>query len=110
VHYQATGFRESKYPKDSPESFVRVVIDAWRKMDIENPLVVTGQAYWGEGGPSQSVMEDKLETFVATFQFWDQIVGLNWWHAGGVGAKAMSPKMVDTLVGAKLNDKNYAVA
>src|SRR5262249_52537852 len=55
VHYDVTGFKESKYPKDSPESFVRLVIDAWRKMGIDNPLVITGQVYWGEGGPSQSV-------------------------------------------------------
>jgi hypothetical protein len=50
VHYNATGFKERKYPKDSPESFVRLVVDAWRKMGIENPLVITGQTYWGEGG------------------------------------------------------------
>jgi hypothetical protein len=79
-------------------------------MAIRNPLVITGQAYWGESGPGQSVMEDKLETFVETFQAWDRIVGFNWWHAGGVGAKAMSPVMVDLLSGANLNDKGYADA
>ena len=110
VHYDATGFKVRKYPKDSPGSFVRLVIDTWRKMGIANPLVITGQAYWGEGGPSQSVMEEKLDTFVETFQAWDRIVGFNWWHAGGVGAEAMSRTMVDTLVAAKLNDKDYADA
>ncbi len=86
------------------------MIDAWRKMGIQNPLVVTGQAYWGEGGPDQSVMEDKMEEFVTSFQAWDKIVGFNWWHAGGVGAKAMSPTMVDTLTAAKLDEKGYANA
>lgn len=110
VHYDATGFKESKYPKDSPESFVRLVIDAWRKMGIDNPLVITGQAYWGEGGPDQSTMEEKLQTFVDTFGSWDKIVGFNWWHAGGVGEKAMSADMVDTLKAAKLDSKPYATA
>jgi hypothetical protein len=108
VHYDATGFRESKYPKDSPESFVRLVVDAWRKMEIDNPLVVTGQAYWGEGGPSQSVMEEKMATFVETFEDWNKIVGFNWWHAGGISAEAMSPAMVRTLKAAKLDRKDYA--
>jgi hypothetical protein len=46
----------------------------------------------------------------STFHAWDRIVGFNWWHAGGVGAKAMSPVMVDLLSGANLNDKGYADA
>jgi len=110
IHYDVTGFKESKYPKDSPESFVWLVIDAWRKMGIESPLVVTGQTYWGEGGPSQSVMEKKLATLTRTFDAWNKIVGFNWWHAGGVGTKAMSPAMVATLKAAKLDEKDYADA
>jgi len=110
VHYAATGFKESKYPKDSPESFVRLVIDAWRKMGVDNPLVVTGQAYWGEGGPSQSVIEQKLATFSASFAAWDKIVGFNWWHAGGVNAEAMSPAMVATIKAGKFDQKSYAPA
>ncbi|MEA2872482.1 MAG: hypothetical protein QOH67_2458 [Hyphomicrobiales bacterium] len=110
VHYNATGFKESKYPKDSPESFVRLVADAWRKMDIANPLIVTGQAYWGEGGPDQATMEAKMQTFVNTFASWDKIVGFNWWHAGGVGEPAMSSNMVSTLTAAGLNGKPYASA
>jgi hypothetical protein len=77
-------------------------------MGIENPLVITGQTYWGEGGPDQASMEQKLATFVATFDRWDQIAGFNWWHAGGVGAQAMSPPMVTTLNAAKLDQKAYA--
>jgi hypothetical protein len=110
VHYDATGFRPSKYPQDSPESFVRLVIDAWRKMGVDNPLVITGQAYWGEGGPSQTVMEQKLATFATTFDAWDKIAGFNWWHAGGVGAPAMSPAMVTTLKRAKFNERDFADA
>jgi hypothetical protein len=92
------------------DAVVRLVIDAWRKMEIENPLVITGQTYWGEGGPSQSVMEGKLRTFTTTFEGWETIVGFNWWHAGGVGAQAMSPDMVATLKAAKLNEKDFAAA
>lgn len=55
-------------------------------------------------------MEKKLKTFVATFHAWDRIVGLNWWHAGGVRAEAMSADMVATLTAAKLNEKSYATA
>lgn len=110
IHYQATGFKESKYPKDNPEAFVRLVIDAWRHMGIENPLVITGQAYWGEGGPSQAVMEDKMSTFVSSYRDWDRIVGFNWWHAGGVAAKAMSQEMIATLTTARLDKKAYATA
>jgi hypothetical protein len=110
VHYDATGFEENKYPQNSPESFVRLVIDAWRKMGIENPLAITGQAYWGEGGPSQSVIEGKLATFATTFDAWGKIVGLNWWHAGGVSTKSMSDAMMVTLKKAKLNTKQFAEA
>jgi hypothetical protein len=53
-------------------------------------------------------MEKKLKTFVATFHAWDRIVGLNWCHAGGVRAEAMSADMVATP--AKLNEKSYATA
>jgi hypothetical protein len=108
VHYDATGFKKKKYPPYSPEAFVRLVVDAWRKMEIENPLVITGQTYWGEGGPDQSTMEEKLKTFTTTFEAWETIIGFNWWHAGGVGAQAMSPNMVATLKAAKLNEKDFA--
>lgn len=110
IHYDKTGFSKKKYPKDNPEAFVRLVIDAWREMGIESPLVITGQSYWGEGGPGRSEMEGKLTAFTKTFDAWDRIVGFNWWHAGGVGAKAMSPAMVQTLKSAKLNDEDYADA
>ena len=49
---------------------------------IANPLVITGQAYWGEGAPTKSVMEEKLGAFATGFQEWGKIIGFNWWHAG----------------------------
>jgi len=106
IHYQETGFPEHKYPRNVPEAFVRLVVDAWRADGITTPLVITGQAYWGEGAPPQSAMEGKLGAFAGGFQEWGKIVGFNWWHAGG--SKAMSPPMVQTLITAKLGQKPYA--
>ena len=77
---------------------------------MDNPLVITGQAYWGEGGPSQAVMEQKLATFATTFDASETIAGFNWRHAGGVGAPAMSPAMVTTLKRAKFNERDFADA
>lgn len=106
VHYDATGFKEANYPKNDPASFARLVVDSWRATGFEQPLVLTGQAYWGEGAPAQSIVEGKLKTFATTYTAWSKIIGLNWWHAGG--SKAMSPAMIDTLVSAKLGLKPFA--
>lgn len=107
VHYNATGFKQADYPPDSPAAFVNLVIDAWRAMGIATPLTITGQAYWGENGPSQAVMEQKLARFTADFTRWRDLAGFNWWHAGGKGAAAMSNAMVATLTAAKLDLKPY---
>jgi hypothetical protein len=37
VHYDATGFKERKYPEDSPESFVRLVVELGAKWPLEIP-------------------------------------------------------------------------
>jgi hypothetical protein len=105
IHYQETGFSREKYPPDSPEAFARLVVDSWRADGIPNPLVVTGQAYWGENSPPKSVMEGKIATFASSFREWDKIIGFNWWHARG--PKAMSDPMVAALIAGKLGDKPF---
>lgn len=108
IHYQETGFSREEYPPDNPEAFVRLVVDAWRADGFTNPLVITGQAYWGENAPPKSVMEAKIGAFASGFREWGKIVGFNWWHAGG--SKAMSDAMVQALIAGKLGGKPYASA
>jgi hypothetical protein len=106
VHYDATGFKEAQYPRDDPSSFVRLVVDSWRAIGFHQHLVVTGQAYWGENGPSQPVLENKLRKFTTSYTEWQKIIGFNWWHAGN--DLAMSRAMIDALVSAKLGQKPFA--
>ncbi|MBO4223476.1 hypothetical protein [Bradyrhizobium neotropicale] len=106
VHYDATGFKETQYPRDDPSSFVRLVVDSWRALGFDQHLVVTGQAYWGEGGPSRSILERKLREFTTSYVEWHKIIGFNWWHAGN--ELAMSRPMIDALVSAKLGQKPFA--
>jgi hypothetical protein len=67
-------------------------------------LVVTGAAYWGEGN-TQSDAEQKVEEFLADWNHFDRVVGLNWWHFGG--DKAMSHRMLEAITGAQLGAKPY---
>lgn len=106
VHYAATGFKEADYPRNDPASFVRLVVDAWRADGLQNPLVVTGQAYWGEGAPAPDVLAAKIRAFSAAFNAWPRIAGFNWWHAGG--PKAMSSHMIDALKIAQLGSRPFA--
>jgi hypothetical protein len=106
VHYDTTGFKEADYPRDDPTSFVRLVVDSWRARGFHQHLVVTGQAYWGENSPPQSVLENKLRKFAGTYAEWSKIIGFNWWHAGN--DLAMSPAMIEALVSAKLGSKPFA--
>jgi hypothetical protein len=70
-------------------------------------IVMTGQAYWGEGDPpfTQTEAEDKLDEFLASWSSFDRIIGLNWWHFGD--SKAMSHRMLDSITKAKLGSKSY---
>ena len=108
VHYRTTGFTQQDYPADDPASFARLVIASWRKDGFTHPLILTGQAYWGEGVSAEVLMEKKLEAFAKTFPEWGKIAGLNWWHAGN--PKAMSPAMVRALIAARLDKKPFAKA
>lgn len=107
VHYSSTGFSESEFPRNDPASFVRLVTASWRRTGFDQPLVLTGQAYWGEGGPTQRELEAKLAQFSLRFSEWNSICGFNWWHAGG--NLAMSKPMLEALKSAKLGHKPFAV-
>lgn len=97
----------SQYGLDDPVQYAELCLDRWDKLMGQTPraIVMSGQAYWKEGGLPQSEAEEKLDAFVSTFGSYDRIVGLNWWHFGG-GA-AMSHGMYAALKAAKLDAKPY---
>lgn len=105
VHYNATGFSEQAFPRNDPASFVRLVLRSWRTDGFTNPIYITGQAYWGEGGPSQSTLEKKISDFASGFTDWSELIGLSWWHAGG--PRAMSMSMVGAIKAADFSSKPF---
>lgn len=96
----------SQYPLNNAVSYARLCLDAWRNV-VKKPLVLTGQAYWGESvdGYTQATAEAKLTSFLTNFDGWGELQGLNWWHLGGRGQKAMSFGMYQAIKGARLNGK-----
>jgi hypothetical protein len=109
VHYNL-GYKKSDYPPNDPVSFVRLVIQSWRDLKLTNPLVISGQAYWGEGGPSLATMNKKAKQFCDNFADWDKLVGFNWYHAGGKNnatSGSLSDNMVTSIAAAKLGGKPY---
>lgn len=95
------------FPLNDPASYARLCIKEWQKI-VSKPLVVTGQAYWGEApGFTQEKAEAKLDGFLARFDNWKQLQGFNWWHLGGKGQNAMSFSMLQTIKEAKLNEKFF---
>ena len=87
-------------PTNDPAAYATVCLTEWRRV-VTKPLILTGQAYWGEAsGWSQSIAEQKLATFLQSFSDYHSIVGLNWWHLGG--GKAMSAAMQNAIRNAGL--------
>jgi len=108
-HYKL-GFKPGDYPKNDPVAYVRLVIDSWRLDGINNPLVISGQSYWGEGSPARKTMEGKVEQFVQKFADWPKIIGFNWYHGGQKSTAkvgAMSDAMIASIVRGKLGSKPY---
>lgn len=102
---KAVGASASDYPLDSPSSYARLCLDAWRET-VGKPLVVTGQAYWGESPDfTQGTADAKVASFVEKFDRWGDLQGLNWWHMGGKGQSAMSFAMYQAIKAARLNGK-----
>lgn len=68
------------------------------------PLVITGQAYWGEHSAwTRARAEEKLKDFLDEFDDFDRIAGLNWWNFAA--DKAMSQIMVDHIRDANLDQE-----
>ncbi len=104
------------FDKD-PVAYMRSSLASWRNSGIAAPLVATVQSYWdtGEGTPAKAVMETKVEMFVsnATKGDYGQLIGLNWYHAGGANSSkcgAMSDPMIGAIAAGQLNDKPYAAS
>jgi hypothetical protein len=97
------------YHQDMASDYADLCLDRWDKLMGGTPkdLVITGQAYWGEGVPpfSQGDAEDKLDQFLDTWTGYDRVVGLNWWHFGG--AQALSHRMRNSINKANLGPKPY---
>lgn len=88
---------------DNPAVYARVCLHHWRRF-VTRPLVMTGQAYWGEAEDwTQARAEAKLEGFLAEFNEYDRLAGLNWWNLAG--PSAMSARMRSLIAAAKLGGK-----
>lgn len=98
---QTTGI--SGVQKKKPADYARLCLHHWKKA-VTKPLILTGQAYWGEAtGWTQSVAEGKLGQFLSEFDSYDQIVGLNWWSFAD--SKAMSASMAKAITRAALDER-----
>jgi hypothetical protein len=99
----------SSYPQDKAFEYANLCLDRWAKLMGTTPkeIVVTGQAYWGEGVPpfSQNDAEDKLDEFLGSWTGHGRVIGLNWWHFGG--GHSMSHRMRNSINKAKLGAKPY---
>lgn len=97
------------YSLSDAAEYADLCLDRWDALikGSSTSLVITGQAYWGEGKPPfpEGDAEDKLDEFLARWSGYNRIIGLNWWHFGG--GSAMSHRMIEAIVSAKLGDKPY---
>jgi hypothetical protein len=92
---------------DDPAAFAGLCLRRWRRA-VTKPLVVTGQAYWGEApGWTQESAEARLAAFLERFDGWDGIAGLTWWNLAA--PDAMSPRMRATIAAARI-DRRFAQA
>lgn len=81
----------SALPKNNAAAYAKVCLHEWRKA-VTKPIVLTGQAYWGEAsGWAQKTAELKLDEFIADFDEFAGLAGLNWWNFAA--PKAMSHQM-----------------
>lgn len=95
-------------PTDNPAAYAKVCLHHWRKA-VTKPLVMTGQAYWGEAEDwTEGKAEQKLKAFLAGFDQYDELAGLNWWNLAD--PSAMSARMRSLIGAAKLGDRLGPVA
>jgi hypothetical protein len=97
------------YAANNAAEYAELCLDRWDKLMGATPksIVLTGQAYWGEGKPPfpKAAAEAKLEEFLAGWSRFNRVTGLNWWHFGG--EQAMSHRMLEDIVSAGLKSKPY---
>ncbi len=98
----------TNYPIGKAHGYAELCLDRWARLAATSPkpLILTGQAYWGESGFSQAAAEAKLDEFLAGWRDFGRIAGLNWWHFGG--STGMSHAMLESITNAALGDKTYA--
>ncbi len=100
---KVSGVSSNDYPLNDPASYMRLCILLWRRI-TEKPLIAAGQSYWGEAEDfTRTVAENKLQSFLSTFNEWESLQGLNWWHLGGKSQNAMSFSMFNAVKEANLN-------
>lgn len=93
---------------DSPAAYAKICLHHWRRF-VTKPLVMTGQAYWGEAENwTRAQAETRLEDFLAEFDGYDGLAGLNWWNLAD--PCAMSARMRALIAAAKLGDRFVAAA
>lgn len=99
----------SAYELDSAAGYADLCLDRWARLMGNTPkdIVITGQAYWGEGDPpfTQADAEDKLDEFIAAWTGYGRVIGLNWWHFGG--GQSMSHRIRNSLNKAKMGTRTY---
>jgi hypothetical protein len=97
------------YDQDQAFEYADLCLDRWDKLMGGTPkdIVITGQAYWGEGIPpfSQNEADEKLDEFLSGWAGYGRVVGLNWWHFGG--GQSMTHRMRNSIGKAKLGAKPY---
>ena len=96
----------SKYRQNDASEYAELCLDRWLKLmgAAPKPLILTGQAYWGEG-MTQQAAEQKLDEFLSRWNGYSRVVGVNWWHFGG--QTGMSHAMLERIVSANLGAKPY---
>ncbi|GEM_PF-1365181 len=93
----------SRLPKNNAAAYAKVCLKVWRDY-VAKPLILTGQAYWGEAERwTRSRAEQKLEEFVQGFDSYDEIIGINWWNLAD--DKAMSNEMMTIIKDADFKSK-----
>jgi hypothetical protein len=91
------------YKTNDASAYANLCLDVWRHI-TDKPIVITGQAYWGEShGWERQDAEKKLQEFVMGFDRYGEIAGLNWWHLAGNAA--MSPAMEALIAAADFQAK-----
>lgn len=95
------------YGVNSPADYADLCLDRWTRLmqGSPKPLILTGQAYWGEAAFTQSQAETKLSDFLRAWSGYGQVAGVNWWHFGG--GEGMSHAMLEAITAADLGGKTY---